>query len=183
MRIIAGEFKSRKLESLKGDTTRPTLDKVKESIFNRIGPYFDEMKMLDVFTGSGNIAFEFLSRGIQQATIVERDPQAQRIVELNIRNLKVENRVKFLKMDSFKAVKLLKETFDYIYIDPPYRFNKFEKLMKLLEPLTHESTLLLYESDSKQELIEVENYELIRSDVYGHTRVTHYRIKLKQLTD
>ncbi len=72
---------------------------------------------------------------------------------------------------------------DLVYIDPPYRFNKFEKLMKLLEPLTHELTLLLYESDSKQELIEVENYELIRSDVYGHTRVTHYRIKPKQLTD
>lgn len=177
MRIIAGEFKSRKLESLKGDITRPTLDKVKESIFNRIGPYFDEQNILDVFGGSGSIAFEFLSRGIQQATIIEREPQAQQIIGLNIKNLRVENRVKLMKMDSFKAIKIINESFDYIYIDPPYRFNKFEKLMKLLEPLTKATTLLLYESDSKQEPVEVENYDLIRTDIYGHTRVTHYRQK------
>lgn len=179
MRIIAGEFRSRKLESLKGDTTRPTLDKVKESIFNRIGPYFDEQNILDVFGGSGNISFEFLSRGIKQATIIERDPQAQRVIETNIENLKIKDRTKLMKMDSFKAIKQLSTSFDYIYIDPPYRFNKFEKLMTLLVPLTHDRTLLIYESDSANEPIEIDNYQLIRSDVYGHTRVTHYRISKK----
>lgn len=70
MRVIAGDFKGRKLTSLSGDNTRPTSDKIKGSIFNMIGPYFDEEIVLDLFSGSGNLAIEAVSRGLKKLTVL-----------------------------------------------------------------------------------------------------------------
>lgn len=71
MRIVAGKFRSRVIEAVDGDATRPTLDKVKEAVFSRIGPYFDGGEMLDLFGGSGNMSLEAISRGISHSHLCD----------------------------------------------------------------------------------------------------------------
>jgi len=109
MRIIAGKYKSRKLKTLSGDQTRPTLDHVKESFFNRVGPFFDGGNVLDVFGGSGAIAIEFLSRGAQSASIIENNKQAIAVIKENIKLWK--KRLSFIrcliKRPSFDLITLL----------------------------------------------------------------------------
>ncbi len=84
MRVIAGEYKGRPLKAVPGDNTRPTTDKVKESIFNIIGPYFDGGYCFDMFSGSGGLAIEAVSRGIDHAILSEKNNKAIKIIHENI---------------------------------------------------------------------------------------------------
>ena len=86
MRVVAGEFGGRKLKTLSGNNTRPTTDKVKGAIFNMIGPYFDGGKALDLFSGSGSLGIEAVSRGMDQAVLVEKNFRA---MEINLENIAV----------------------------------------------------------------------------------------------
>lgn len=120
MRIIAGQYRSIKLETLSGDTTRPTLDQVKESIFNHLGSYFTGGCVLDAFAGSGAIGFEFLSRGATEVDFVEKDKSAMRIIKQNYAKLKNPLGCNFYLMDSFEFVRNCNHKYDYVFIDPPY---------------------------------------------------------------
>jgi 16S rRNA (guanine966-N2)-methyltransferase len=84
MRVVSGDYRGRRLKSLEGENTRPTTDKVKESMFNMIGPYFDGGIALDLFSGSGGLAIEAVSRGVELAVCVERNFQAMKIIKENI---------------------------------------------------------------------------------------------------
>ena len=84
MRVVAGKYGGRPLKTLDGKTTRPTTDKVKGAIFNMIGPYFDSGRVLDLYAGSGSLAIEAISRGMETAILVERDRRAQAIISENI---------------------------------------------------------------------------------------------------
>ena len=81
MRVISGDYRGRRLKSLSGDNTRPTSDKVKESIFNMIGPYFNGGEVLDLFAGSGGLAIEAVSRGMDHAVCVDRNYQAINVIK------------------------------------------------------------------------------------------------------
>ena len=98
MKIIAGEAKSRKLKSRKGMDTRPTLANIKESLFSIIAPYIEDCNFLDLFSGTGNIALEALSRGAKRAIMIEKDPEALKIIIENINSLGFENRCRAYKM-------------------------------------------------------------------------------------
>ena len=107
MRIVAGKFRSRLIQAPKGDQTRPTLDKVKEAVFSRIGPYFDGGVMLDLFAGSGSMGLEALSRGIEHVYFVDRSPAAAAVIKANIASLQVEAQCDVWKCDSFAALRRL----------------------------------------------------------------------------
>ena len=83
MRVVAGDFGGRPLKTLEGKTTRPTTDKVKGAIFNMIGPFFDGGRVLDLFSGSGSLAIEAISRGMSSAVLVEKDRRAQAVIQEN----------------------------------------------------------------------------------------------------
>lgn len=87
MRVVAGERKGMPLKAIAGNTTRPTTDKVKESIFNIIGPFFDGGIALDLFAGSGGLGIESLSRGAEQAIFIEKDAKAFQVLQENIKNV------------------------------------------------------------------------------------------------
>lgn len=87
MRVVAGERKGMPLKAIAGNTTRPTTDKVKESIFNIIGPFFDGGIALDLFAGSGGLGIESLSRGAKQAIFIEKDAKAFQVLQENIKNV------------------------------------------------------------------------------------------------
>ena len=99
MRIVAGNFRSRRIEAPRSDQTRPTLDKVREAVFNRIGPYFEGGVMLDLFAGSGAVGLEALSRGMERVVFVDRSMEAVDVIRRNIAALGVQQVSSVWKMD------------------------------------------------------------------------------------
>ncbi|NLC06124.1 MAG: 16S rRNA (guanine(966)-N(2))-methyltransferase RsmD [Erysipelothrix sp.] len=176
MRIIAGKHRSRRLESVPSDKTRPTLDKIKESLFQRIGPYFDGGHFLDLFAGSGSIGLEALSRGIDYVVLVDNQKLAINTIEKNVKLLKEEENVKILRMDYQLAIdSLLQQSqgFEYIYCDPPYHFNDYEQLLSKLKPLLKENGLLLVECE--HELCINDDWETL--DVYTYRSQLIYKLR------
>ena len=124
MRIIAGKHKSRVLKTLEGMNTRPMTDRMKESIFNCIGPYFDDLTVLDLFGGSGALSLEAISRGCSHSIIVDNSRDAIRVINENVNSLKENDKVSIFTSDYKLALKkLASESFDIIFLDPPYRMN------------------------------------------------------------
>lgn len=133
MRVIAGKYKGRQLKTVKGLATRPTSDKLKESIFNMIGPFFDGGQCLDLFAGSGSLGIEALSRGLDKATFIDNSAQAIKAIKQNIANIKMEKQCAVYRNDAFRALQIFSkksQTFDLIFLDPPYEKVDYEKLMK-----------------------------------------------------
>lgn len=123
MRIIAGTARSLPLKSLEGRDTRPTTDRIKETLFNILQPGIAGSNFLDLFAGSGQIGLEALSRGADHAVFVENNKKACACIEDNIRFTRFESRAKLLTMDACSALRSLegKDAFDYIFMDPPYK--------------------------------------------------------------
>jgi 16S rRNA (guanine966-N2)-methyltransferase len=122
MRIISGSARGTKLVSLGSADVRPTLDRVKESFFNQVGPGLEGLTFLDLFAGSGSMGIEALSRGAEAVVFVEPNPEAQRIVIQNLKKCKITaERWVLLKNTALKALITLQErSFDLIYLDPPF---------------------------------------------------------------
>ena len=120
MRIISGKSRGTKLYSLEGDTTRPTLDRVKESLFNIIQNEIQESFFLDLFSGSGNLGIEALSEGASYAYLVDKNIKCIKTINKNINNIGIEN-VKVLNMDYKLALKQINKKLDLIFLDPPYK--------------------------------------------------------------
>lgn len=181
MRVISGEYGGRKLKALSGNQTRPTTDKVKESMFNMIGPYFDGGSALDLFSGSGSLAIEAVSRGFDHAYCVDKNYAAVKVIKENIEMTKESEKFTVLKMDANQALEKLaqdKITFDLIFFDPPYAKQQIvaqiEKIITL--GLSHKHTVLICETDVKVELPEkIADFSLRRRQKYGITAVMIYQ--------
>lgn len=134
MRIISGKFGGRRINPpAKMPYTRPTTDIAKEGLFNilqnRID--FDGIKTLDLFGGTGNISYEFASRGASDLTIVEKDNQMHAFIKKNIETLAIEN-CRLLKMDVFTFITTCTEQYDLIFAGPPYALNTIDELPKIV---------------------------------------------------
>ncbi|MDT2824473.1 16S rRNA (guanine(966)-N(2))-methyltransferase RsmD [Vagococcus lutrae] len=186
MRVVAGEHGGRKLKSLPGDNTRPTSDKVKGAIFNRIGPYFNGGTILDLYGGSGNLAIEALSRGCDHAVCVDRHYKAIMIIKENAALLKLEKRMTILKSHAQQAMTQLSEQsyeFDYVFLDPPYAEETIEKDIRqllALELLTPHAQIIC-ETDKQVMLPErIEEMVVSKDVIYGQTKITYYEREQKQ---
>lgn len=122
MRVIAGSAKRLKLKTLDGLDTRPTTDRIKETLFNMIAPYLYNCVFLDLFAGSGGIGIEALSRGAKEAVFVEKNPKAMACIRENLKYTKLENKALTISSDALTALYRLEgeKKFDYIFMDPPY---------------------------------------------------------------
>ncbi|USS87288.1 16S rRNA (guanine(966)-N(2))-methyltransferase RsmD [Fructilactobacillus hinvesii] len=183
MRIIAGTYGGRKLHPVPGNKTRPTTDKVRESIFNMIGPYFQGGNFLDLFAGSGAVALEALSRGMQAAVLVDRQFAAIKTIKQNATIITDQDQsVRVWKMPAEHALQKLaqaQERFDIIFLDPPYAQQQMVKqLAEITElQLLRPGGLVICETDRTAELGEIPDYDLVRQKDYGLTLVTIYRGK------
>lgn len=184
MRVIAGEHKGRRIQAVPGKETRPTTDKVKESLFNRIGPFFEGGQALDLFAGSGNLGIEALSRGLDHVVFVDQQKQAIQTIHNNLETLQLTSHAEVYRNDAFRALKALHKralTFDYIFLDPPYYKGLYQKLLKQIAELNiaHEGTLLILEHDTGLTLPDViSGFEKDRSEKYGgSTAITLYKRK------
>ena len=130
------ELKGKGLKAVPGNSTRPTTDKVKEAIFNMIGPYFDGGIGLDLFAGSGSLGIEALSRGLEKVIFVDRDAKAIGIIRENIHNCKFGDDVEVYRNDALRAMKAIIKreiTFNYIFLDPPYKQQQLIKLLHMID--------------------------------------------------
>ena len=180
MRIIAGDFGGRRLKAVPGMKTRPTTDKIKESMFNIIGPYFDGGKVLDLFAGSGGLSIEAVSRGVDHAVLIDRQYQAIKTINENIAVTKRESAFTVIKGDAKKVIYQLakkKEQFDYVFFDPPYKQQEILKMiaqlveLKLLAP----EALIICETDQEAKLPQtLTGFTCYKQVDYGITELTFY---------
>ena len=157
MRIIAGKAKGTKLYTLEGDNTRPTLDRVKESLFNIIQNELQGVYFLDLFSGSGAIGLEALSRGAKKAILCDKSKEAMQIIKKNILKTHLENVVETYLLD-FRALlnDKLNEKLDIVYIDPPYKSDFAIQAVNIIleNNLITKDSLILIETDRKEEVEE-----------------------------
>ncbi|MBQ1826676.1 MAG: 16S rRNA (guanine(966)-N(2))-methyltransferase RsmD [Erysipelotrichaceae bacterium] len=187
MRIVAGLFRSRILQTLPGDNTRPTLDKVREAVFSRIGPYFENgERVLDLFAGSGAIGLEALSRGAAEAVFVDKSFQAIRVIRKNIESLKVNEKCRVLNLDYSQALRTLgeeKQSFDLIYLDPPYRLQAISEIVKQVSAneLIAKNGIIIAETLKEEEIEVPSGFEKEKEAFYGITKITYIRFKGEEL--
>ncbi|HCM43125.1 MAG TPA: 16S rRNA (guanine(966)-N(2))-methyltransferase RsmD [Candidatus Omnitrophica bacterium] len=135
MRIISGKFKSRKIDFPKNKLTRPMTDRTKETLFNMLGSLVFEKNILDLFSGSGSIGLEALSRGARHVTFVDEAIWAVKVIQKNLQTLELEPQAKIMQTDVLKAITKLEkqnERFSIIFVDPPFFSGMVKKaLMKL----------------------------------------------------
>ena len=132
MRIISGQHKGRTIEVHKKFTARPTTDYAKESIFNIIANHFDfeDLSVLDLFSGTGSISYEFASRGCKSVHAIEIEPRSAAFIKKNSDTLNMG--IKIWKMDAFSFIARGKEKFDIIFADPPYDLDKLKNIPELI---------------------------------------------------
>jgi 16S rRNA (guanine966-N2)-methyltransferase len=182
MRVVSGELKGRILKAVPGTSTRPTTDKVKESLFNMIGPYFTGGTGLDLFAGSGGLGIEALSRGLEKVIFVDRDGKAIHIVNENLKSCGLENKAEVYRNDAVRALKAIQKrdiTFNFIFLDPPYKKQQLVKLLEIIanEKLIHEDGLVVCEHASDIQLPEsIGGLKQARNEKYGIIGITLYEL-------
>ena len=184
MRIISGKARGTKLYTLEGENTRPTLDRVKESIFNIIQSDIEGAEVLDLFAGSGAIGLEFLSRGAKNAVLCDKSKEAVNIIKKNIEKTHMEQYAQVLNTDFEDCLdKLRNKQFDIIYLDPPYATEYILKsLKKIIElKLTKEQSLIIVETDDEQRILkEIGNIDVEIVDKRKYGRATIIFLSLKK---
>jgi len=138
MRVIAGQYRSRLLKSLKGLELRPTSDYLRETLFNVLGPDVPGAHFLDLFTGTGAVGIEALSRGAASATFVESQNAAVRLIHSNLASLNIASGATVMRSDALRALedlaaRQLLPRFDHVFIDPPYAAAKdYDRVLSFL---------------------------------------------------
>ena len=180
MRIIAGERKGLQLKSLKGESTRPTSGKVKESIFNIIGPYFNGGIVVELFGGSGALSLEALSRGAGMAYIFEKNRTACEVIRTNGEKCRYADKIQLFQKDARNAIQTLSQQnvkIDYLFLDPPYAEEKFYELaMQAVDAgLLTDDAVIICEHDKKTSLPEAYGpFKMKKTHTYGNIACTIY---------
>lgn len=178
MRIISGTARGTKLYSLEGMNTRPTLDRVKESLFNMINFKLQDAYVLDLFAGSGAIGLEALSRGASKVFFCDKSREAINIINKNIEKTRFQEKSVVLNEDFLKVLEKAKREeikFDLIFLDPPYETDYIKKSIEIIlkNELLKENGLLIAETDEEKRIIEeLKDFENINvEDIRKYGRV------------
>ncbi|MCI8352477.1 MAG: 16S rRNA (guanine(966)-N(2))-methyltransferase RsmD [Clostridia bacterium] len=167
MRVISGTARGTNLETLEGNNTRPTLDRVKEALFNIIQCDIVDAKVLDLFAGSGALGIEALSRGAKTCIMCDKSYEAIQIINKNIKKTHLEGKAKVIKNDYKKALELLQgQKFDVIFIDPPYALDIAVNSIKAIIEfnLLADDGIIILETDNEKR--ELENLNKVNVNVY-----------------
>ncbi len=181
MKVISGIYKGRNILGYDLDGTRPTMDRVKESLFAMIQDYIKDAVILDLFSGSGNLGIEALSNGAKEAYLVDYNRKAYNTIKTNIDNLGINN-ASILNMDYKEALTNLNKTdkkFDVIFLDPPYKTDYIEKSITLIDKykLLTSNGIIVCENESLDRIVYPINFKAIKDKKYGNKWV----VILKQL--
>lgn len=179
MRIIAGSARGATFDAPQGRDTRPTLDRVRENVFNILQMKVREAKVLDLFSGSGAMAFEAISRGAACAVLVDVDRSANQVQRRNADKLRMQDRCRILHYDWQQAVRQLtvqNEKFDLVFLDPPYAMHDMNPVMNALRPLLGSESVILLEHEAKTFPATPDGFYLYDSRKYGVAGVSFFRL-------
>lgn len=181
MRVVSGSAKGRPLKAVPGMGTRPTTDKVKEAIFSMIGPFFNGGNALDLFAGTGGLAIEALSRGMDKAFFIDKDPKSIETVRANLKATKLEGQAEVYRNEAERALKALEKrgvSFGVVFLDPPYRMKNGDKLMEMMHEknmLEDDATIVLEHESGHDYPDAFGPFSCVRHAVYGETTVSIYK--------
>lgn len=172
MRVIAGSARRTQLRTLEGPDTRPTTDRIKETLFNILAPYLYDCVFLDLFAGSGGIGIEALSRGGMEAVFVEKNPKAVACIKENLRRTHLERKAMTISSDVMRALYRLEgeKQFDYIFMDPPYGRELERKALEYLADsslLAEQGTIIVEASkETSFEYVQTLGFSIIKTKNY-----------------
>ncbi len=175
MRIIAGEFRSRSLIAPKGNVTRPTTDRARESLFNVLNNLieFDRCSVLDLYAGSGAFSFEALSRGANYATLVDRDRHAILAIDANAKSLRVKDRVAVFHSNVFVFLRKHSKQFDLVFADAPYNDEHSREILPtMLIERAARGGLCIIEHRSSDNVVLPEDTKLLKELKAGEASFT-----------
>ncbi|MBT3248091.1 MAG: 16S rRNA (guanine(966)-N(2))-methyltransferase RsmD [Actinobacteria bacterium] len=166
MRVIAGTARGRRLKSPQDDSARPTTDRVREAVFNALFSLgaLEDAVVLDLFAGSGALAIEALSRGAKRAVLVEKSSRHTELINENLALCHFDDQSEVHRADAFTWLSTHQETWDLVFLDPPYDFDEWEKLLKNVK-----AKLVVLESN--REIDPGPEWDVLRSRRYGATVV------------
>ena len=177
MRVISGVARGTKLNSIDSTDTRPTLDRVKEALFNIIQNIIDDSIVLDLFAGSGAIGIECISRGAKKAYFCEKSHEAVKMIRQNMEKTRFTDKSEILQQDYKKALKnysVRNIKFDIVFLDPPYKKDiAVDAVQDIIElGLLEKNGVIIIETDEKErELKELEKLQVEVYDLRKYGRV------------
>ena len=169
MRVISGKYKGKKLEGFDIEGTRPTMDRVKESLMAMIQNYVPDASCLDLFAGSGSLGIEALSNGAKSCYFCDNNPKLIDIIKKNTANMNDD--IKIIKTDYEAFLNDINQQFDVIFLDPPYKFNLINNCLKIIKKnnlLSSDGIIVLEYED---ELLEPLEYEILKQKKYGSKNI------------
>lgn len=179
MQVIAGNLKGVKLFTPLDNTTRPTLSRVKEAFFNIIQASISNSTFLDIFSGTGQIGIEAISRGVHYCAFV--DNTTHNLIQKNIKKVKLceqTNSTYNVFSEDFinLAPKLQDKKFDYIYMDPPHSYDNISAIFSLIRNynMLNNTGQIILEESNKKDIINVKNFIVDNTRVYGKTRLVFF---------
>lgn len=164
MNITAGKYNGQKIIAPDENITRPTLSKVRMSVFNTLQAMvdFENLSFLDMYSGSGIMALEAISRGFLSATMIEKNKKVYNIIRQNIKKYEPENDIKLILGDSLKVCEKLNSKFDIIYIDPPYFSGIYEKSLEVALKISSGIIIMEHVTD-----LDFSGVNLLKQKKYG----------------
>lgn len=177
MRIISGSRKGQKLFEFNGMDIRPTTDRVRESMFNLIMDFIYDANVLDLFGGSGALSFEAISRGARKAVICDKDTNSINLIKKNAEKLMFTDRVTVKKVFAEDFLKECKESFDIIFLDPPYNKGFIRPIIDGIigSDILCKDGIIVLESDFIDEHGEFDGIEILKQRKYGRSYITIYQ--------
>jgi 16S rRNA (guanine966-N2)-methyltransferase len=175
MRIIAGEFRGRSIESVRDLSVRPTTDRAKQTIFDILTNKIEVngLEVLDLFAGSGSLGLEALSRGVKSVTFIDKARKSLEVLEKNVTSLQCEMRCSIYQADVFWYLKNVHRTYDIVFADPPYKLENIGMLPNAIYAagVLHHGTYVVMEH-SRESVIELDEkkYEILKK-AFGQTTV------------
>ena len=180
MRVISGILKGRIIKGFDIEGTRPTMDRVKESIFASIQDYVDGAVVLDLFAGSGNLGIEAISNGASEAYFVDKNPICIKAIKDNINDFNISFKCVIVKNDYVDAIENFKKkgiNFDIIFIDPPYKYCIKKDVLGLImeSDILSDNGIVVYEYQGDEKSLEYDGLILVRDKKYGDKYVSIYK--------
>ncbi len=175
MRIVAGKFRHRNIDMCNLETTRETQDSVREAIFNMIGPYFDGGICLDLFAGSGAMALEAYSRGMDSIYLNDLNNKALDVCKKNANKLGIADAY-FYNLDFVDFLNKIDVKFDLIILDPPYKMNDIDDIINKAKKTLNNKGLIVFEMAKESKYKEeYDGLKLIKNKTYGIKRVLVFK--------
>ncbi len=173
MKIISGKYKGRIIKGFETIGTRPTMDRVRESLMATIHPYLKDKVVLDLFAGTGSLGLEAISNGAKKAIFVDKNKICINNIKEIVSKINIEEEIKLINKDYQEALKEIDKV-DIIFLDPPYHENILNKAIKAIEELDvlNQNGLIIAEFEEE---IPVCNYELLKEKKYGDKHINIYK--------